>query len=487
MKKSFFALAAVALTLLPSCQSEEQEAVITADEEVTVSFGMDLGQGDADLTRANHNFEYLIAISADAPAGGKIGTGYVGRFTSLTDATVSLKAGIEYTFHISAFETTGDDFSLTSVCATEGEFTAVTSPVSYAPDFADQKVDRYYGSTTQTIDANTTITVDGYRYAYGVNVNIAKPSFGHVTLSSTSPAFTYSVASTAADDVVEQNIYCMGGTDLESCKTLTVVMTFYDQNDAVVSTKTKDITIARNHQKTLKVNAVDPSASFDFNVIDSELTIDDDEDMTPDPTTLNGYDYVDLGLTDSEGHAIYWAACNIGANNPSEIGLYFAWGETTGYSAQSNKIWDKEHYKWYDTKTNSLTKYNDADGKKVLDLEDDAAHVMMGGEWRIPTHEEQVMLVENCNYELVTLNGITGCQFTSKINGNSIFLPLAGFNVDRNLDTDGHYWSSSVSLWDYSYNFYFFKDYRFGNFEDLTGWRENGHQLRAVWVADDAQ
>ena len=43
----------------------------------------------------------------------------------------------------------------------------------------------------------------------------------------------------------------------------------------------------------------------------------------------NGFDYVDLGLPSGT----LWAACNVGASKPSESGLYFAWGETQGYTA----------------------------------------------------------------------------------------------------------------------------------------------------------
>lgn len=86
----------------------------------------------------------------------------------------------------------------------------------------------------------------------------------------------------------------------------------------------------------------------------------------------NGYDYVDMG------EAGIWATCNIGANKPEEYGLYFAWGETEGYpdtSGDKKFTWDD--YK-FGTKDN-LTKYNSTDNLTTLELEDDAAHVNMGG------------------------------------------------------------------------------------------------------------
>ena len=40
------------------------------------------------------------------------------------------------------------------------------------------------------------------------------------------------------------------------------------------------------------------------------------------------YEFVDLGLPSG----LKWASCNVGAEKPEDFGLYFAWGETEGYS-----------------------------------------------------------------------------------------------------------------------------------------------------------
>ena len=88
----------------------------------------------------------------------------------------------------------------------------------------------------------------------------------------------------------------------------------------------------------------------------------------------NGHAYVDLGLPSGT----LWATMNLGAQSISDPGSYFAWGET---STKSNYSWET-----YDFGTeNNLTKYNTSDGKTKLDLEDDAAHVIWGGDWHIPT------------------------------------------------------------------------------------------------------
>jgi hypothetical protein len=144
---------------------------------------------------------------------------------------------------------------------------------------------------------------------------------------------------------------------------------------------------------------------------------------TPQPqpgTAPQGVVAVDLGLPSGTK----WANMNVGATKPEEYGLYLSWGETVGY---------KKYLKLNDTYTDiSLTKYNTnsrfgtVDNKTTLDLEDDAAHVIWGGSWVMPTSGEIDELLANTTSEWTTVNGIKGCKFTSKTNGNSIFLPAAG-------------------------------------------------------------
>lgn len=163
---------------------------------------------------------------------------------------------------------------------------------------------------------------------------------------------------------------------------------------------------------------------------------------TPSVRSQGSHIPVDLGLS------VKWASCNVGASTPSESGDYFAWGET---SPKSYYDWD--NYKWYDNNGKALTKYNSinergtVDNKKGLDLSDDAANVIWGGQWRIPTWEEWEELLKGCRWKWTSLDGVKGYVVTSKKNGNSIFLPAVGYyeesSVHRNKSL-GRYWSSSV-------------------------------------------
>ena len=180
---------------------------------------------------------------------------------------------------------------------------------------------------------------------------------------------------------------------------------------------------------------------------------------------------VDLGLS------IKWASFNLGATKPEEYGDYYAWGEAEPYySSQDPLIWNEGKEAGYDwpsykycmgTEAYSMTKYctdshygnGYSDTKIVLDPEDDAAHVNLGGNWRMPTDAEWTELRENCTWTWITQNGVNG-RLVTAINGNSIFLPAAGCRdfTDLNLvGLFGDYWSSSLdtnspfSAWDGSF------------------------------------
>ena len=150
---------------------------------------------------------------------------------------------------------------------------------------------------------------------------------------------------------------------------------------------------------------------------------------------------VDLGLS------VKWATCNIGANAPEEYGDYYAWGET-----ESKEKYNWSTYKWWNGSSNTLTKYKKSssygtvDNKTVLDLEDDVAHVKLGGSWRMPTDAEWTELRTQCTWTWTTQNGVTGRLVTAS-NGNSIFLPAAGYWYVTglyNAGFSGYYWSSSL-------------------------------------------
>lgn len=176
--------------------------------------------------------------------------------------------------------------------------------------------------------------------------------------------------------------------------------------------------------------------------------------------TINGHEYVDLGLPSGT----LWATCNVGASKPEEYGLYFAWGETKGYTSDTSDghSFNEAYYKWCNGAGDKMTKYctNSSDGnngfkdnKTELDLEDDAAYVNWGSSWRMPSREQLGELRIQCKWERTQLNGVYGYKVTGP-NGNSIFLPAAGYRRDKLLryaGSEGCYWSRTLA-WLYPRN-----------------------------------
>ena len=169
-------------------------------------------------------------------------------------------------------------------------------------------------------------------------------------------------------------------------------------------------------------------------------------EQTEETNNDNGYQWVDMGLPSG----LLWATCNLGANKPTEFGDYFAWGETETKESYTNKT-----YKWYEDSDEIVEiKYSDifkadASGniRTLLELEDDAANVKLGGNWRMPTREEFEELLHPANTDLclVSKNDVKGYLVVSKKNGNTLFLPAAGFKLAdevTGVEDEYYYWTS---------------------------------------------
>lgn len=160
---------------------------------------------------------------------------------------------------------------------------------------------------------------------------------------------------------------------------------------------------------------------------------------------------VDLGLS------VKWAACNLGATKPEEIGNYYSWGETVPSMSRSYKWWTGKGFSKYcaANESNLWDGVGAPDGKTILDSEDDAAHVNLGSLWRMPSYKEMKELVDNCTHVWTTVNGVSGVRFTSKVSGfenQSIFLPAAGFYEGgclENFGEEGGYLTSDLALTQY--------------------------------------
>lgn len=211
------------------------------------------------------------------------------------------------------------------------------------------------------------------------------------------------------------------------------------------------------------------------------------------------YKFVDLGLPSGTK----WATCNVGANSPEEIGDYFAWGATEPwYSSRSPMTWkdDKsDGYTWANTpfytgegSTYSFSKYTGSD-YTTLQPEDDAATVLLGSSWRMPTIDDWNEL-NNPDYTIWTWEDGTGSSglLTDSVKGYKvakasdesvyIFLPAAGcrLGITRfSFGYAGYYWSSSLYTDYVNYGHYFYF-YRENHNATSASSRSNGYAMRPV-------
>lgn len=234
-------------------------------------------------------------------------------------------------------------------------------------------------------------------------------------------------------------------------------ISYYSNNTSVATVNASTGLVKAVSEGNAVITAIiEPASNKD--VISASYIINVDK-----ANQMNGHEYVDLGLPSG----VKWATCNVGATSPEEYGDYFAWGETEGYMS-GKKEFAENTYRWYMSTTSkdseefeittmgynkyvektkaSVQGYNGFyDDKTVLDLEDDAAHVNWGGNWRMPTFAEQTELRNSCKWNWVSINGKNGYKIIGP-NGNYIFLPAAGYRRTSSyyVGTWGSYWSSSL-------------------------------------------
>ena len=178
------------------------------------------------------------------------------------------------------------------------------------------------------------------------------------------------------------------------------------------------------------------------------------------PTRWVAVDYmddplaVDLGFT-VDGKPLLWATRNVGACSPGDFGGLYGWGDASGYHTEPNPVfYPARHPEQVVGKT----------GGSISGTRCDIAYCTWGSQWRMPSKAEWEALAVNCTWKKKTMDGNWGMEFTSKINGKSIFLPGAdaryGENLYRNSTSPenchGYYWSGDWVATDAQMAYYFY-------------------------------
>ena len=236
---------------------------------------------------------------------------------------------------------------------------------------------------------------------------------------------------TITDKVITSDeIAYISGTISCPIENINVELLVDDAEDMSAPTKYK-VDINSDNSFTVKITQLNPATTYYYkfraytNVDDIEFEVKSFT-TTMGEGTLNGHNWVDLGLPSG----LKWATCNVGATTPEDYGNYYAWGETA----------TKSEY----TAENSVTY-----GQEISDFSGnaqyDAARANWGSTWRMPTKAEMEELRDNCTWTWTSQSGVNGDKVTGP-NGNSIFLPAAGYcygSSHYHVGEDGYYWSST--------------------------------------------
>ena len=234
-------------------------------------------------------------------------------------------------------------------------------------------------------------------------------------------------------------------------------------------------------------------------------------DYTKEYLDLLKYEVVDLGLPSGT----LWCKYNLDVD-PTKLskaedwyGDYYAWGELEpNKTDKDGKIYfDLDNYKFGDY--NKLTKYCNnpkfglngfIDNLSELLPEDDTAYQnkkFYNFKFHIPTKEQCEELINLTNNYWVKnynpnktihnheddggIQGLNGRVFTSKINGNILFIPAAGFRNGSdiyNVGSDCYLWTSKLSLDFTNSAYYLYFDSYDNNMNDDS--RYSGFSIRPV-------
>ena len=326
---------------------------------------------------------------------------------------------------------------------------SATLTVKYSPNDATDKA-----TTWKSSDANVAkVSANGKVMAVkSGNATIiancqGKDAYCNVTVKAKEVQSQQSASKPETPVVIELKSIALNKTTLEleegGNTTLTIEYSPNNATDKTTTWKSSDASVAKvsDNGKVTAVKAGNATiiATCQGKIETCAVTV-----RTSGTGTHAGHEWVDLGLS------VKWATCNVGASTPEGYGDYFAWGET---SPKSEYTWATLKY-CNDASGDSFSKYvtdskyGPVDNKTRLDLSDDAARANWGGSWRMPTSSEIDELEEKCTWTWTTMNGKAGYRVTSKSNGNSVFLPAAGYSYGTNLTqagSNGYYWSSSLN------------------------------------------
>ena len=275
----------------------------------------------------------------------------------------------------------------------------------------------------------------------------------------------------------KKTVYIMSGSGSYTVKSsnLNVVTALIEDSEIIITAKNKG-------EATIRVTDTKSGETATIQVIVFQAYLTCPNENHPH--------IIDLGLPSGTK----WACCNVdddsSKQSPTNYGSYYAFGEVSEkdvynevtYQYMTGVDWDGDG--WYDRNWS----FQDL-GSDIAGTQYDVAHVQWGGSWVMPNFYQNKELLENCNNEWTTVNGVNGRKFTSKTNGGSIFLPAAGYRDHsglRGAGSYGSYWSSNRDPFEDLPPEAYGLSFESGGlvYSQFSFLRENGHTVRPVWVEE---
>lgn len=217
--------------------------------------------------------------------------------------------------------------------------------------------------------------------------------------------------------------------------------------------------------------------------------------------------YVDLGLPSG----LLWAARNIDVTQKNGFAKsayqydasFFSWGNIDPHNPTAIRSFNP----WTWGTSDNTEPYMSSQGATIIypntiPASQDAAKMICGDEWLIPTTAQFDELVQNCEYinqngdiipseqtnkmvDMPTKNGtsyVRGIRLKSKINGNTIFFAACGLGINTERSAraaKGYYWTQNQNTANQSKAYYFSSSSTFRNSALI---KSRGVTIRPVMV-----
>ena len=383
----------------------------TIDDDKTFD-GVDVGEFISNITELTEGTVYHVR----AYATNEVGTSYGEEitFTTLTLPTISTNevTNVSFTTATCGGNITSDGGAEVTACG-------VCWSTSSNPTLDDSHTFNGTG-TGSYLSYITGLTAETTYYVRAYATNSVGTAYGEQRIFTTATTVLSTVATSAAYNITETSVVCGGNVTWDGGATVTSRGIVYWTNSNNVSQTVICGSGTGNFTTTL--SGLSAGTTYYYKAYSTNSVGTSYGEVMMFNTPVNGHYWVDLGLPSGT----LWATCNVGANTPTEYGSYFAWGEPTTKS------------------TFTSSNYTYSSNPSTLPASADAATAQWGASWRMPTYSEMNELLTNCTVTFTMQDGVSGRLFVGP-NGNSIFLPAAGYREGVGLYDvgTGNYWTSS--------------------------------------------